>query len=338
MATLRLEPGNPLDCASIVPASTASLLRSLHPSCMCFHPTKPLIAVGTSGYVAVYDLSTGVRTGRLDLKSIPVTLCFSPEGFQLLVMVQDWVLYGITLSNWSSRVLVPRRAKMDKPLESCLMTVAPGPAPRIYFCRFAKDVVRLAHTVRPVARDAKGNVRKDPKDSGLAGLSSGGWGTTLKLDTTKPIWGLACNHSDQQVYILHADGMLRGYLPSASSADGLTPLWAVRVQDVAERGVPAEGTLQVVGHPSLESGSLILQASRLGSVAILEQAKQEAPAVLLQLQVPGWAATLGMGAHLVSEAQKEGTAQRRFLLSCSGRVRYKGVRGEQDYITLSLGS
>lgn len=26
-------------------ASTASLIRSLHPSCICFHPTKPLIAV-----------------------------------------------------------------------------------------------------------------------------------------------------------------------------------------------------------------------------------------------------------------------------------------------------
>lgn len=69
----------------------------------------------------------------------------------------------------------------------------------------------------------------------------------------------------------------------------------------------------MVGHPSLESGSLILQASRLGSVAILEQARQEAPVVLLQLQVPGWAATLGMGAHLVRPPEDRGASGcRRF--------------------------
>lgn len=80
---------------------------------------------GISGYVAVYDLLTGSRLGRLDLKSIPVEMSFAPDGSVLVVVVQDWILFSISLSSWKSRVLVPKRTKMDKPLESCLLAVAP---------------------------------------------------------------------------------------------------------------------------------------------------------------------------------------------------------------------
>lgn len=85
---------------------------------------------GVSGYVAVYDLLTGSRLGRTDLNSMPVEMCFAPDGSALVVVVQDWVLYSVTLSSFKCRILVPKRTKMDKPLESCLLAVAPVRAQR----------------------------------------------------------------------------------------------------------------------------------------------------------------------------------------------------------------
>jgi hypothetical protein len=42
-----------------------------------------------------------------------------------MIYHQDWVVYSVSLVTWRVRTLVPRRAKMDKPLEACLLAVAP---------------------------------------------------------------------------------------------------------------------------------------------------------------------------------------------------------------------
>ena len=34
-------------------------------------------------------------------------------------------MYSVSTSSWKSRLLVPRRSKMDKPLSSCMLAVAP---------------------------------------------------------------------------------------------------------------------------------------------------------------------------------------------------------------------
>lgn len=38
---------------------------------------------------------------------------------------QDWFVLSISTSSWKVRTMVPRRAKMDKPLDSVLLAVAP---------------------------------------------------------------------------------------------------------------------------------------------------------------------------------------------------------------------
>lgn len=35
------------------------------------------------------------------------------------------MLFSVSTSSWKARLLVPRRPKMDKPLEGCLLAVAP---------------------------------------------------------------------------------------------------------------------------------------------------------------------------------------------------------------------
>lgn len=38
--------------------------------------------------MAVYDLQSNSRVGRVDLKSVPVELAFAPDGSVLIVVVQ----------------------------------------------------------------------------------------------------------------------------------------------------------------------------------------------------------------------------------------------------------
>ncbi|GFR49125.1 hypothetical protein Agub_g10923, partial [Astrephomene gubernaculifera] len=187
---LRLQLSQTLDVSSIVPAATSSLIRGLYPKCICFHPTKALMAVGVSGYVAVYDVQLGTRLGRVELKSIPVEMGFAPDGSVLVVMVQDWILYSISTASWKARVVVPRRSKMDKPLEGCLLAVAPGHNPFIYFCRYAKDTLRLATLPTRAGGGAADGGAAAAGHGGPSSSSSGsGWGQRLKLDVQKAVLG-----------------------------------------------------------------------------------------------------------------------------------------------------
>ncbi len=43
---------------------------------------------GVSGYVAVYDLQSNTRIGRVDLKALPVEMAFAPDGTVLIVATQ----------------------------------------------------------------------------------------------------------------------------------------------------------------------------------------------------------------------------------------------------------
>ncbi|KAG2431967.1 hypothetical protein HYH02_013183 [Chlamydomonas schloesseri] len=299
---LRFNLAQSLDVSSVVPASVSSLIRGLYPKCVCFHPTKPLLAVGVSGYVAVYDLQSNSRVGRVDLKSVPVELAFAPDGSVLIVVVQDWMVYSVSTSSWKSRLLVPRRAKMDKPLSSCMLAVAPGSNPFIYFCRYAKDTLRLATLPSrggaPAADAAAAAAARDGgKDGGpsRAASSASGWGSRVKLDVQKAILGLACHVVDAQLMVLTADGQLRGYAIAGGGGDVMTPLWAVQVQDAADKVVPPLGVLTCVPHPAVAGGALILQGSRTGTATVLEAPGRSTPSQVVRGRVPNWAATIGMG-------------------------------------------
>ncbi|KAG2445523.1 hypothetical protein HXX76_000138 [Chlamydomonas incerta] len=298
---LRFNLTQSLDVSSVVPAPVSSLIRGLYPKCICFHPTKPLLAVGVSGYVAVYDLQSNSRVGRVDLKSVPVELAFAPDGSVLIVVVQDWMVYSVSTSSWKSRLLVPRRSKMDKPLSSCMLAVAPGSNPFIYFCRYAKDTLRLATLPSrggaPAAdAAAAAAAAKEAKDGpSRAASSASGWGARVKLDVQKAILGLACHVVDAQLMVLTADGQLRGYAITGGGGDVMTPLWAVQVQDAADKVVPPLGTLTCVPHPAVAGGALILQGSRMGTATVLDAPGRGTPAQIVRGRVPNWAATIGMG-------------------------------------------
>ncbi|GLC75697.1 hypothetical protein PLESTF_001674900 [Pleodorina starrii] len=289
---LRFQVCHTLDVSSVVTAPSTTIIRGLYPRCVCFHPTKPLMALGVSGFLAVYDMQSNTRLGRVDLKSVPVEMAFAPDGSVIIVVVQDWILYSVSTSSWKARLVVPRRAKMDKPLEGCLLAVTPGNNPLIYFCRYAKDTLRLA-----TLPSRAGGVLVDGggPGGGGGGRGSGGWGTRVKLDVQKAILGLACHPLDAQLLVLTADGQLRGYAVAGAGGDVLAPLFAVQVQDPSDKLAPPCGVLTCVPHPGLPAGCIILQGARAGTVAVLEAPGRTAPTVVHRGRVPYLNSTIGMG-------------------------------------------
>ncbi|GLI65745.1 hypothetical protein VaNZ11_009346 [Volvox africanus] len=301
-AYLRFQVSHSNDVSSVVPAQATTLIRGLYPKCVCFHPSKPLMAVGVSGYLAVYDLQTNTRLGRVDLRSVPVEMAFAPDGSIVIVIVQDWILYSVNILSWKTRQLVPRRAKMDKPLESCLLAVTPGNSPFIYFCRFAKDTLRLATLP---SRGGVGAAEGPAGTGGPPGGPSGGsatsgrggssWGTRVKLDVQRAILSLACHHIDAQLLVLTADGQLRGYGIASGGGEVLAPIYAVQVQDPSDKLSLLGGVLSCVPHPALPTGAIILQGSRVGTVTVLEAPGRSAPTIVLRGRVPLHFSTIGMG-------------------------------------------
>ena len=71
------------------------------------------------------------------------------------------------------------------------------------------------------------------------------------------------------------------------------------VSEGVSKVLPALGTLDCVPHPCVPGACLVLQASRLGLVHVLELLGRSPPTTLLRTRMQGWSAILGMGLHLV---------------------------------------
>ena len=52
---------------------------------------------GASGYVAVYEMLSGCRISRMDLKMTPVEMMFAPDGSSLVIAVQVRHCHGVVL-------------------------------------------------------------------------------------------------------------------------------------------------------------------------------------------------------------------------------------------------
>lgn len=82
----RLTPAHDTQPAPDVPSPHHHTRRCFLTSvAMCLLPTVPQ---GVSGYVAVYDLQSGARVGRVDIRSVAVEMAFAPDGSVLVVVVQ----------------------------------------------------------------------------------------------------------------------------------------------------------------------------------------------------------------------------------------------------------
>lgn len=260
------------------------------------HAPKLTPLQATKSFVAIYDVSSGLRLLRMDLKSQILELAFTPGLPSLIVACLDWQIHSIWISESKARVLIPRRMGVERGLEAVVLAPMPPPTsnPRahnsiLFFCKYGGEVLRACYSGEEPSPKA-------PKDSG------NNWGSKLKLDVSKPILGLTCHPSSEGlVMVLHADGVLRGYFApdvGGGSLEGqiLALVYAVQIQEpVQGKNLPAIGTLRAVPHPQSTSGCIILQSTRLGSVCILEQVGGNSPSTLIKTQMQGWLAILGMG-------------------------------------------
>lgn len=113
------------------------------------------------------------------------------------------------------------------PLRCLHCSASQGHNPFIYFCRYAKDTLRLATLP---SRAGGGPVDGGGTDTSVSSSSGGGWGSRVKLNVQKAILGLTCHHVDMQLLVLTADGQLRGYAIVGPGGDALTPIYAVPVR------------------------------------------------------------------------------------------------------------
>ncbi|KAG1655614.1 hypothetical protein FOA52_007262 [Chlamydomonas sp. UWO 241] len=292
---LRLVPCEPIDVATVVPVAPSELLRSTTVTSIAFHPDQPLLAVSSSTFVAVFDLLSGTRLGRLDIRSPAVEMAFAPSTSMLIAVAQDWCIHGISLQPFvahglpspafRSRTLVPKRSRADRGLEACLIAPAPGDHPILYFCKYGGEVLRACHT---------SDARKE-KDTG-------NWGAKLKLDVKFPILGLSAHPLDPGCLLLwHSDGSLRCYhTPNGSlplEGATLACLYSMQTMNALPgKTLPPIGIERAIPHPTLGGAALLLQAERSGAVMVMEMiGRQTPPTVLLRTHMHGWAAVLGMG-------------------------------------------
>lgn len=291
---ITLQLSQSVDCRTLIPEPIDNMIRGLHANCIAFHQEKPLLAVGCFGYVAVYDMLSGARTGRLDLRSMPITLCFNGDASMLVIATDDWVIYGVSTTSWKARTLVPRKVRPDKKLDKCLLALTSGVCPSVFFCKYGKETVRSAQVEKRVSYDAKGKPIKEAEP---------GWGERLKLDVVKPIVALASHPHEPTVYILFIDGLLRGY----TTNDGLLlPQYSVQVMDAA-KSIVVPPVLILVSHPLLDTAALCMLGVQLGATqpgspqsgvfTAVEMPIRADPRVVYRQKLEKLDAVLGVGFH-----------------------------------------
>lgn len=151
----------------------------------------------------------------------------------------------------------------------------------VFFAKYGGEMVRYAFITKGVEVDSKGVARAQKE---------GSWGVKLKMDVKKPVVGLATHVKDNQLVVMHADGVLRGY---AITAAALVPLYSVQV-DLALGKSTSMGVLKMVPHPFVPGGVLILQGARGGSFCVMEEVGRSEPRAVVRARVPGSNLLLGM--------------------------------------------
>ncbi|WIA34203.1 hypothetical protein OEZ86_012559 [Tetradesmus obliquus] len=284
---VRLEAAGHVDCATLLPVEVASLPRGLHPRCVAFHPLKPLLAVGVASCVGGYDLVSGVRLGRVELRTPAVALTFSRDGSLLVAATQEWHIIGINTSTWRSRVLAPMTEPRSGPLDSIMMAITGGSRPVVFFTRYGKNSIRMAVNsgTGPASAKAKAAEKKLK------------WGVKLRLDVNKPVVGLAAHPGASQLMVLFDDGSLRSYALTPSGLQMIWPSAFMLPGDAAALGrlSLSQPPCQALPHPFIEGGCLLALGSGSGSLLLLELVGKAEPRVLLKTVMPGNAPVIGLG-------------------------------------------
>eukprot|EP00775_Hariotina_reticulata_P010067 gene10067-10222_t len=256
----------------------SNLPRGLHARCIAFHPLRPILAVGIQSCVGAYDLMTGVRLGRVDIRTPPVAMLFSRDGSLLVVATQEWHIIGINTSNWRSRVLAPFTEARNTPLDSIMMAITGGSRPVVFFTRYGKNSIRMA--VNAADRKLK-------------------WGVKLKLDVNKAVVGLAAHPTTTALLVIFDDGTMRGY---GLSPNGLQPLWpsvfALPGDTAALLRLSVTPPLfQALPHPFIDGACLLAIGGGSGNILVMEVAGRGEPRPVLKTVIQGSLPIVGLGVY-----------------------------------------
>ncbi|CAD7696267.1 unnamed protein product [Ostreobium quekettii] len=213
-------------------------------SCMCFHPSQPVLCVVVAqeafSALTLYDVVSGGKLGGVEVRASILTVKFTPDGAQLVFACRDWSIQLLrpTASSWHRSLLL--RRKDAKPAENIVIAVARGTKPTVFFAAVGQQRLTVVFGARHASKG------KDNKPFEV-----------FKLEKAA-IVGLASHPVDpHQVLVQFGDGVVGGYLVEPQGVKRLYYLGDPLNKDVAL----THSTLQVVPHPHLPGSILILAAS-----------------------------------------------------------------------------
>lgn len=178
-------------------------------------------------------------------------------------------MWSISTSTWRSRLVAPHTSSTPIP-DGVLLTTLQRPSfsPAFFFAKYGRNRLRMASST-DAPQDAKPQAGQQ-------------WGTSVKLDSSKGILGLAGSPTDNHLAVLTADGVLRGY---ALNASGLSPLYASHIDPTLQgaKSLAPQGFLEFVPHPFMPSGSLLLYGVKhSGQIMAFEVASGAQPRALIK--------------------------------------------------------
>lgn len=65
------------------------------------------------GVYSEFDLQSGCKLGSTEAAGTALTMCYSPEGSQLLVLTAERSVLAFTLPAWKRQVLVPPSSRYN---------------------------------------------------------------------------------------------------------------------------------------------------------------------------------------------------------------------------------
>uniref|UniRef100_A0A061QSQ3 Uncharacterized protein n=1 Tax=Tetraselmis sp. GSL018 TaxID=582737 RepID=A0A061QSQ3_9CHLO len=202
-ALCKLCDGLKLKSWTSAPQGLSRLPFGLQVQCLCYHPQRPLIAVGLERCLGEYNYLTGAKLGCTQFFASPVALSYLPDGNAVAVLTQNGGITAWSTVTWRSRTVCTPVEKLSgsKGLSEGFLAVGHN---LLFFAGFMRTTVRCAMW-------EPGAGPKKP--------------IRLKLDSSKkPVAGLQCPPSGKQLYVAYADCTVRGFNVGSN-----TPIFSLSV-------------------------------------------------------------------------------------------------------------
>ena len=197
---------------------------------MAVIPQRNLIAIGSTGQVAVYDATTALRQSLTPIPQghTPRLMQLTPSGQHLLLACAEWSVYHLPLKSVKPALLLSLAAQKKRPLDAPLMCFMPAypstnRVPLLFVTNRLKDSVRTAY----LGKTSQAEKGAPPPAEGAKAPSKSGKeleaGAKLMLEKGKGAVALAAHPFAPVLYVLSVNGELQMYR-HVHGAPGLTPL------------------------------------------------------------------------------------------------------------------